>query len=390
MSEKITYAEAGVDIEAGDRAVELMKESVSATLNSKVVEAAGGFAGLIDISDLSGIRPNGQPITHPVLSTSTDGCGTKVAIAQAIDKHDTVGQDLVGMVVDDIAVTGAKPLMMTDYIATGKVYPERIADIVRGVAEGCKLADTALVGGETAEHPGLLKEDEYDVAGAATGIIDYEDLLGPDRVNSGDTLIAISSSGLHSNGFSLVRKVFSSAGWDYSKIVPELGSGVQGGSNNLSENPTLGEALLVPTRIYSKCCLDMAKIGLGEAVNTFSHVTGGGIASNLARVLPQGVVGVVDKSTWEIPNVFKMVSELGQVPLDDLEKTLNLGIGMIAVVDKKYANDCISLCKKFNFNAWTCGSVLAQSDFENQYSGYDQNRLVSGTKGVSGGSAILI
>ena len=205
-STSVTYASAGVDVEAGDRAVELMKDAVKATHNASVIGGVGGFAGLYDLSALSSYR-------KPYLATSTDGVGTKVAIAQALDVHDTIGYDLVGMVVDDIVVCGAKPLFMTDYIATGKVVPERIADIVRGIAGACKVAGTALVGGETAEHPGLLAEHEYDVAGAATGLVEADELLGPDRVREGDVLIGMASSGIHSNGYSLVRKVIDVAGW---------------------------------------------------------------------------------------------------------------------------------------------------------------------------------
>ena len=215
-STSVTYASAGVDVEAGDRAVELMKDAAKATHNASVIGGVGGFAGLYDLSALSSYR-------KPYLATSTDGVGTKVAIAQALDVHDTIGYDLVGMVVDDIVVCGAKPLFMTDYIATGKVVPERIADIVRGIAGACKVAGTALVGGETAEHPGLLAEHEYDVAGAATGLVEADELLGPDRVREGDVLIGMASSGIHSNGYSLVRKVIDVAGWGLDRQVDELG-----------------------------------------------------------------------------------------------------------------------------------------------------------------------
>ena len=234
----VTYASAGVDVEAGDRAVELMKGAIKATHNSSVVGGVGGFAGLYDVSELVKYR-------KPYLATSTDGVGTKVAIAQALDIHDTIGYDLVGMVVDDIVVCGAKPLFMTDYIATGKVVPERIADIVRGIAGACAQAGTALVGGETAEHPGLLAEDEYDVAGAATGLVEADELLGSERVREGDVLIAMASSGIHSNGYSLVRKVLNVAGWGLERQVDELGR-------------TIGEELLEPTRVYAADCLDLA------------------------------------------------------------------------------------------------------------------------------------
>ncbi|HEY9357258.1 MAG TPA: phosphoribosylformylglycinamidine cyclo-ligase, partial [Arthrobacter sp.] len=266
----ITYASAGVDVEAGDRAVELMKGAVKATHNSSVIGGVGGFAGLYDVSRLLTYK-------RPLLATSTDGVGTKVAIAQAMDIHDTIGFDLVGMVVDDIVVVGAEPLYMTDYIACGKVVPERIADIVRGIAAACSVAGTALVGGETAEHPGLLGEHEYDVAGAATGVVEASELLGPDRVRAGDVVIGMASSGLHSNGYSLVRRVINHAGWALDRQVSELGR-------------TLGEELLEPTRVYAADCLDLARafpVNTANAVHGFSHVTGGGLAANLARVLPQ-------------------------------------------------------------------------------------------------------
>ena len=296
----ITYASAGVDVEAGDRAVELMKDAVKATHTPEVMGGIGGFAGMWDASALLQYR-------KPLLTTSTDGVGTKVAIAQAMDKHDTIGQDLVGMVVDDIVVVGAQPLFMTDYIACGKVVPERIADIVRGVAEGCRLADTALVGGETAEHPGLLAVDEYDVAGAATGVVEADMVLGAERVQSGDVVIGMASSGIHSNGYSLVRRVVNAAGWSLDREVTELGC-------------TLGEELLVPTRIYSRACLDLVQRlnghdgGSDLPVRAFSHVTGGGLAANLARVLPQGLMATVERDTWSLPPVFRLVGELGRVP----------------------------------------------------------------------------
>ncbi len=345
-STSVTYASAGVDVEAGDRAVELMKDAVKATHNASVIGGVGGFAGLYDLSALSSYR-------KPYLATSTDGVGTKVAIAQALDVHDTIGYDLVGMVVDDIVVCGAKPLFMTDYIATGKVVPERIADIVRGIAGACKVAGTALVGGETAEHPGLLAEHEYDVAGAATGLVEADELLGPDRVCEGDVLIGMASSGIHSNGYSLVRKVIDVAGWGLDRQVDELGR-------------TLGEELLEPTRVYAADCLDLAAAfpvngadgQTGHGIRGFSHVTGGGLAANLARVLPQGLEGRVDRSTWQIPAIFSLIGSLGQVPLADLERTLNLGVGMIAIVDPAVADAAMSRLNERGISAWIMGDVV--------------------------------
>lgn len=364
----ITYAGAGVDVEAGDRAVELMKGAIKATHTSGVVGGVGGFAGLFDVSFLTGYK-------KPYLATSTDGVGTKVAIAQKLDIHDTIGQDLVGMVVDDIVVVGAKPLFMTDYIATGKVVPERIADIVRGIAEGCKLAGTALVGGETAEHPGLLAEDEYDVAGAATGVIEADQLLGPERVKAGDVVIGMASSGIHSNGYSLVRRVIAHAKWELDREVAEFGR-------------TLGEELLVPTRIYTSACLDLVgALNDGEnfGVHGFSHVTGGGLAANLARVLPQGLMARVDRSTWSLPAVFSTIAQLGNVPQADLERTLNLGVGMVAVVDPAVADRAVELLNAAGMGAWVMGEV-ENLDPSASAAGLD---FVQGAKGVDGGAVLL-
>ena len=371
-STSVTYASAGVDVEAGDRAVELMKDAVKATHNASVVGGVGGFAGLYDLSALSSYR-------KPYLATSTDGVGTKVAIAQALDVHDTIGYDLVGMVVDDIVVCGAKPLFMTDYIATGKVVPERIADIVRGIAGACKAAGTALVGGETAEHPGLLAEHEYDVAGAATGLVEADELLGPDRVREGDVLIGMASSGIHSNGYSLVRKVIDVAGWGLDRQVDELGR-------------TLGEELLEPTRVYAADCLDLAAAfpvngtdgQTGHGIRGFSHVTGGGLAANLARVLPQGLEGRVDRSTWQIPAIFSLIGSLGQVPLADLERTLNLGVGMIAIVDPAVADAAVSRLNERGISAWIMGDVVKAGTPDLNNPDY-----VQGAKGVDGGAVRL-
>ena len=371
-STSVTYASAGVDVEAGDRAVELMKDAVKATHNASVIGGVGGFAGLYDLSALSSYR-------KPYLATSTDGVGTKVAIAQALDVHDTIGYDLVGMVVDDIVVCGAKPLFMTDYIATGKVVPERIADIVRGIAGACKVAGTALVGGETAEHPGLLAEHEYDVAGAATGLVEADELLGPDRVREGDVLIGMASSGIHSNGYSLVRKVIAVAGWGLDRQVDELGR-------------TLGEELLEPTRVYAADCLDLAAAfpvngadrQTGHGIRGFSHVTGGGLAANLARVLPQGLEGRVDRSTWQIPAIFSLIGSLGQVPLADLERTLNLGVGMIAIVDPAVADAAVSRLNERGISSWIMGDVVKAGTPDLNNPDY-----VQGAKGVDGGAVRL-
>ncbi len=367
----ITYADAGVDVEAGDRAVELMKASVKATHSPAVVGGVGGFAGMYDASALLKYK-------RPLLASSTDGVGTKVAIAQAMDKHDTIGFDLVGMVVDDIVVVGAEPLLMTDYIACGKVVPERIAAIVSGIAEGCRLAGTSLVGGETAEHPGLLGPDEYDVAGAATGVVEAEAMLGPERVKAGDRVIAMASSGIHSNGYSLVRRVIHAAGWDLNREVTELGR-------------TLGEELLEPTRVYAGDCLSLMRTLNTEPespeapLRGFSHVTGGGLAANLARVLPTGLAATVDRGTWELPPIFSLISQLGKVPQDDLERTLNVGVGMVAIVAPDAAADAIAHLNARGLQAWDMGEVTELTDEIRA-----DEATVQGAKGVDGGAVRLV
>ena len=335
----ITYASAGVDVEAGDRAVELMKDAVKATHTPEVMGGIGGFAGMWDASALLQYR-------KPLLTTSTDGVGTKVAIAQAMDKHDTIGQDLVGMVVDDIVVVGAQPLFMTDYIACGRVVPERIADIVRGVAEGCRLADTALVGGETAEHPGLLAVDEYDVAGAATGVVEADMVLGAERVQSGDVVIGMASSGIHSNGYSLVRRVVNTAGWSLDREVTELGR-------------TLGEELLEPTRIYARDCLAL----IAEAdVRTFAHITGGGLAENLARVIPNGLVAELERNTWTPAPIFALIGQRGRVEQLEMERTFNMGVGMVAVVAPEDTDRAQAVLTARHVDNWVLGTVKRASD----------------------------
>jgi phosphoribosylformylglycinamidine cyclo-ligase len=323
-----------------------MKRAVSATHNDLVVGGLGGFAGMIDISFVKNYK-------KPLLATSTDGVGTKVAIAQAIDKHDTIGQDLVGMVVDDIVVVGAKSLFMTDYIACGKVVPERIADIVRGIAEACSSVGVALVGGETAEHPGLLAADEYDVAGAAV-----------------DVVLGMQSSGFHSNGYSLVRKIVADSGLDYRKTVAEFGS------------RSLGEVLLEPTRLYTGVLNELLESKLGASVKAMSHITGGGIAANLARVLPQGVALDVHRSTWSPQEVFRVLASWGKISLESVEGTWNLGLGQALVVDAAHSDEVAAMLTAAGIHTWTLGEIEpAPSDL----SGY-----VHGAKGVDGGAVRLV
>ncbi|WP_454117733.1 phosphoribosylformylglycinamidine cyclo-ligase [Microbacterium lacticum] len=361
------YSDAGVDTAAGDLAVELMKSAVRRTHGPEVLGGVGGFAGLYDASALLGF-------TKPLLATSTDGVGTKVAIAQAIDKHDTIGQDLVGMVVDDIVVVGAKPLFMTDYIACGKVVPERIADIVRGIATGCELTGTALVGGETAEHPGLLGVNDYDVAGAATGVVEADAVLGAERVRPGDVVLALASSGLHSNGYSLVRHIVSRAGITYASDAPEFGR-------------TWGEELLEPTRLYTLPLLRLLE-AVPEGIHSLSHVTGGGIAANLARVLPVGTWVEVDRSTWSPAPVFRVLADLGGLELESTEGTWNLGIGFLAVVAAERADASIADLQAEGIDTWQVGVVREGALPEDGADGF--GHFEQGAKGVDGGAVRLV
>jgi len=329
------YAAAGVDIEAGDRAVELMKGYVARTRRPEVLGSLGGFAGFFDVNAL-------RTYDHPVLATSTDGVGTKVAIAQAMDVHDTIGFDLIGMLVDDLVVVGAEPLFVTDYIACGKVVPERIAAIVKGIAAACEVAGAALLGGETAEHPGLLDPDEYDVAGATTGVVEKARILGPERVRAGDRVVALASSGLHSNGYSLVRHVLlQQAGWALDRDVPELGT-------------TLGEALLTPTRVYARDIL--ALIDHAE-VHAISHITGGGLANNLVRVVPDGIAVTLERPTWTPAPVFRLVQEVGRVSRADIDATLNMGVGMALVVPEASVDPLLALAGERGLDAWLLGEA---------------------------------
>jgi len=335
-----SYAAAGVDIEAGDRAVQLMKEWVRKATRPEVVGGLGGFAGLFDASAL-------KRYERPLLASATDGVGTKVDIARQLGVYDTIGHDLVAMVMDDIVVCGAEPLFMTDYICVGKVHPERVAAIVKGIAEGCVLAGCALVGGETAEHPGLMEPDAYDVAGAATGVVEGPRLLGPGRVRPGDVAVAMASSGLHSNGYSLVRHVLlERAGLALDARVEEFGR-------------TLGEELLEPTKIYSLDCLALTRT---TEVHAFSHVTGGGLAANLARVIPEELHARVDRGTWTPAPVFDLVGRTGDVEQLELEKTLNMGVGMIAIVPEGSVDAALATLGDRGVDAWVAGEITGRQD----------------------------
>lgn len=335
-----TYKDSGVDIDAGDRAVELMKASIAKATRPEVMGGIGGFAGLFDASAL-------KKFNKPLLATSTDGVGTKTEIARQMGIYDTIGEDLVAMVVDDLVVCGAEPLFMTDYIAVGKVIPERIAEIVKGIARGCEKANTALIGGETAEHPGLLKEDEFDIAGAATGAVDADKQLGSHRVKSGDAIIAMPASGFHANGYSLVRHILATQKLDLQKQYQ--------GFNN-----SLGEILLTPTEIYTLDCLALIK-SQAENIRTFSHITGGGLADNTARVIPDGLIAKYDRTSWALPLEMKFMAEIAGVPQGDMERTWNCGIGMVAIVDPEIADLVIRSLAARGMKAWVAGSIHAQS-----------------------------
>jgi phosphoribosylformylglycinamidine cyclo-ligase len=328
----LSYADAGVDIEAGERAVELMRAAVARTRRPEVVGGLGGFVGLFEL-DVTRYR-------RPLLASTTDGVGTKIAIARALDRHDTVGEDLVAMVVDDLVVCGAEPLFLQDYIACGKVVPERVADIVRGIARGCELAGCALVGGETAEHGDLLEPESYDLAATAVGVVEADALLGPERVRAGDAVVAMASSGLHSNGYSLVRRVVRDAGLRLDEPAPGL------------DRP-LGEELLEPTRIYARDCLALAAT---TEVHAFAHVTGGGLAGNLARVLPATLDATVDRASWTPPPVMDLIGRLGPVAPAELERTVNLGVGMVALVPD--GDPAVRLLAARGIRAWVAGEVV--------------------------------
>ncbi|HEY3732390.1 MAG TPA: phosphoribosylformylglycinamidine cyclo-ligase [Streptosporangiaceae bacterium] len=336
-----SYAAAGVDIDAGDRAVDLLRAHVARATRPEAVGGIGGFAGLFDARKLAAYR-------HPLLATSTDGVGTKVVIAQRLGRYDTVGIDLVAMVADDLVACGAEPLFLTDYVVCGTVRPDRIAEIVSGVAEGCVRAGCALLGGETAEHPGHFGPDDFDLAAAATGVVEADQLLGPDRVRPGDAVLAMASSGVHCNGFSLVRMVLDRAGLALDAELPGLPG-------------TLGEELLIPARIYARQCLALAH---QCDVHAYAHVTGGGLAANLARVLPPGTTAVLDRGTWRPPAVFGLLAERGRVSQGEMERVFNMGVGMVAVVAADAADQSVDLLAALGVPAWQAGEITRSDDAE--------------------------
>ncbi|WP_137723309.1 phosphoribosylformylglycinamidine cyclo-ligase [Prescottella subtropica] len=333
-----SYAAAGVDIEAGDRAVELFAPLAKKASRPEVMGGLGGFAGLFSLK--GGYK-------EPLLAASTDGVGTKLAVAQAMDKHDTVGLDLVAMVVDDLVVCGAEPLFLQDYIAVGKVVPERVAEIVGGIAEGCIQAGCALLGGETAEHPGVMADGDYDLSATGVGVVEADQVLGPDRVRPGDVVIGMGASGLHSNGYSLARNVLLEISrMSLTGHVDEFGR-------------TLGEELLEPTKIYAKDCLALAA---ETDVRTFCHVTGGGLANNLARVMPKGLVAELDRGTWSPAPVFTMIGQRGRVERAEMEATFNMGVGMVAIVAPEDVDRALAVLTARHIDCWTLGTVKKASD----------------------------
>src|SRR5829696_5765588 len=346
--EPLTYAQAGVDVEAGDRAVALMRSAVEATHGPRVLGGIGGFAGLWRLAGPGGRHAGqgrDQVMSDPVLAAASDGVGPMLLFAQALDSHHTVGIDLVARVVDDVVVPGAAPLFVLDYLAVGRVDPGRVAAIVAGVAEGCRLARCALLGGETAEHPDAMAPGAYDLAGFALGMVERERLLGPDRVETGDVLLGLASSGLHSNGFSLARRVLARAGVGYGRDLPELGGPV-------------GEALLTPTRIYAPALVDLLATGI--EVHALCHVTGGGLPGNLPRCLPPGLEARVDRGSWEPPPIFRVLADLGPVTDEELARATNLGVGMVAVLPAAEADRAASLLAEHAIPAWVMGEVAAR------------------------------
>lgn len=331
------YKKSGVDIEAGYRSVELIKESVKTTMRPEVLGGLGGFAGAFDLSKI-------KEMDEPVLLSGTDGCGTKVKLAFVLDKHDTIGIDAVAMCVNDIACSGGEPLFFLDYIACGKNYPEKIASIVSGVAEGCRQSEAALVGGETAEHPGLMPEDEYDLAGFAVGVVDKKDMITGENIKPGDALIGIASTGVHSNGFSLVRKVFDMSRESLDTYYDELGK-------------TLGEALIEPTRIYVKGLKAVRNAGV--IIKGCSHITGGGFYENIPRMLPDGVSVRIKKDSYDIPPIFGLLAAKGDIEEHMMYNTYNMGLGMVLAVDAADAEKTIEALSTTGDKAYLVGEVIS-------------------------------
>ena len=330
------YKKAGVDIEAGYKSVELMKEHVKKTMRPEVLGGLGGFAGAFDLSGIKNME-------EPVLLSGTDGCGTKVKLAFVMDKHDTIGIDAVAMCVNDIACSGGEPLFFLDYIACGKNYPEKISSIVSGVAEGCLQSECALVGGETAEHPGLMPEDDYDLAGFAVGVVDKKDIIDGSTIKAGDTLIGIASSGVHSNGFSLVRKVFEMTKESLDAYYDELGK-------------TLGEALIEPTRIYVKALKNVKNAGV--RIKGCSHITGGGFFENVPRMLPENVRAVIKKDSYPVPALFDLIQKNGNIEEHMMYNTFNMGLGMVIAVNPKDVDATMIAIEDAGDKCYVVGNIV--------------------------------
>lgn len=330
------YKKAGVDIEAGYKSVELMKEHVKKTMRPEVLGGLGGFAGAFDLSGIKNME-------EPVLLSGTDGCGTKVKLAFVMDKHDTIGIDAVAMCVNDIACSGGEPLFFLDYIACGKNYPEKIASIVSGVAEGCLQSECALVGGETAEHPGLMPEDDYDLAGFAVGVVDKKDIIDGSTIKAGDTLIGIASSGVHSNGFSLVRKVFEMTKESLDTYYDELGK-------------TLGEALIEPTRIYVKALKNVKNAGV--RIKGCSHITGGGFFENVPRMLPENVRAIIKKESYPVPALFDLIQKNGNIEEHMMYNTFNMGLGMVIVVNPEDVETTMKAIEEAGDKCYVVGNIV--------------------------------
>ena len=336
----LNYKSAGVDIEAGYRSVELMKEYVKTTLRDEVIGGLGGFAGAFSLSKI-------KEMEDPILLSGTDGCGTKVKLAFIMDKHDTIGIDAVAMCVNDVACAGGEPLFFLDYIACGKNIPEKIASIVKGVAEGCRQSDAALIGGETAEHPGLMPEDEYDLAGFTVGVVDRKDMITGENIREGDVLVGIASSGVHSNGFSLVRKIFEMTKESLDTYYDELGE-------------TLGEALIRPTRIYVKALKNVRDAGI--IIKGCSHITGGGFYENIPRMLPKDITAKINLSSYEVPAIFRLLQKTGDIDSHMMYNTFNMGIGMVIAVDPTDADQAVKAITAAGETAYILGETVSGSD----------------------------
>ena len=331
------YKNAGVDIEAGYKSVELMKKHIARTMRPEVLGGIGGFSGAFSMNSFKNME-------EPTLVSGTDGCGTKVKLAMIMDKHDTIGIDAVAMCVNDIACAGAEPLFFLDYIACGKNYPEKIAEIVSGVAEGCVQSGAALIGGETAEHPGLMPENDYDLAGFAVGVVDKKDIIDGSDIKPGDVLVAMPSTGVHSNGFSLVRKVFDITEESLNTYYDELGK-------------TLGEALLAPTRIYVKALKNVKEAGV--RVKGCSHITGGGFYENIPRMLPEGIRAVVKKDSYQIPAIFNLIAKTGNIAEEMMYNTFNMGLGMVLAVDPADVDKTMDAIREAGDQPYVVGKIEA-------------------------------